>query len=91
MPAKKTRFWEVTTHVVHWAGAVSLQDGDLVGELLAEWAVSSPDAQRQFAVAVRLARPSWVGDVQEAFTEYASEVLPPNECCESILNLRSSK
>ena len=57
MPTKKTRVKEVTTHLVHLVGAVSLQDGDLVGELLAEWAVSSPHARRQFAVAVRLAQP----------------------------------
>ena len=87
--AKKTQVKEVTTHLVHLAGAVSLQDGDLVGELLAEWAVSSPHARRQFAVAVRLAQPSCVREVQQqAITKYASEVLPPDECCELILNLR---
>ena len=92
MPAKKTQFKGVTSHLVHLAGAVSLQDGDLVGELLAEWAVSSPHTRREFAVAVRLAQPSCVRDVQrEAITKYASEVLPPDECCELILNLRAPK
>ena len=92
MPAKKTRVKEVTTHLVHLAGAVSLQDGDCVGELLAEWAVSSPHARCQFAVAVRLAQPSYVWEVQqEAITKYTSEVLPPNESCELILNLRVPK
>ena len=92
MPAKKTQVKEVTTHLVHLAGAVSLQDGDLVGELLAEWAVSSPDTRRQFVVAVRLAQLGCVRGVrQEAITKYASEALPPNECCELILNLRVPK
>ena len=92
MPAKKTQVKEGTTHLVHLAGAVSLQYGDLVGELLAEWAVSSPHARRQFAMAVYLAQPSCVRDVQqEAITKNASEVLPPDECCELILNLRAPK
>ena len=93
MPAKKIQVKEVTTHIVHLAGVVSLQDmGDIIGQLLAEWAVSSPHAQRQFAVAVRLAQPSCVQDVQqEAITKYASEVLLPDECCELILNLRAPK
>ena len=92
MPAKKTRVKEVTTHLVHLASAVSLQDGDCVGELLAEWAVASPHAQRQFAMAVRLAQPSCVQEVQqEAITKYAPEVLPRNECCKLILNLGAPK
>ena len=92
MPVKKTQVKEVTTHLVHLAGAVSLQDGDLVGELLVEWAVSSPHARCQFAMAVRLAQPSCVRDVQqEAITKYASKVLPPDECCQLILNLRAPK
>ena len=87
MPAKKTQVKEVTTDLVHLAGAVSHQDGDLVGELLAEWAVSSRHTRRQFAVAVRLAQPNCVRDVQqEAITKYASKVLPPDECCDLILN-----
>ena len=57
-----------------------------------EWAVSSPHAQRQFVVAVRLAEPSCVRDVQqEAITKYASEHLPPDECSEIILNLNVPK
>ena len=78
MPAKKTQVKEITTHLVHLAGAVSLQDVHLVGELLADWAISSPHARREFALAVRLAQPICVRDVQqEAITKYASEVLPP--------------
>ena len=50
MPAKKTRVREATTHLVHLAGAVSLQDRDRVGDLFAEWAISSPRARRQFDV-----------------------------------------
>ena len=69
-----------------------LQDGDRVGELLAEWAVSSPKARGQFAVSVCLAQPSCVREVrQEAITKYASEVPPPDECCELILNLPAPK
>ena len=61
----------------------------MYGELLAEWTVSSPHARRQFAVAVRLAQPSCVWLVQqEAITNYASEVLPLDERCELIINLR---
>ena len=71
---------------------MSLQDGDLVGELLAEWAVSSPHARCQFAAAVRLAQPSCVREVQQkAITKYFSEVLRPEECCKLILNLRAPK
>ena len=85
-----TQVKEVTTHLVHFAGAVSLQDGDIVEELLAEWAVSSPHARFQFAVALRLGQPSCVRDVQEeAITKYASEVLPLHECCELMLKLRA--
>ena len=85
MPAKNTRVNEVTTHVVHLAGAVSLPDGDRVGEIFARWPVSSPNARRQFDVAVSLAQPSSVWEVQhDAITKYDSEVLPPNECCELI-------
>ena len=74
------------------ASAVSLRDGDLVGELIAEWAISSPHARRQFAVAVRLAQPSCVQEIQQgAIAKYASEVLPPDECCELILNLRAPR
>ena len=93
MPAKKTQVLKVTTPLVHLAGAVILQDGDLVEELLAEWAVSSPHTRRQFTVDVRLAGPSFVRDVwQEAINNYASEVPPPpDECCELILNLRAPK
>ena len=92
MPAKKTRVKEVTTHLVHWAGAVSLQDRDLVGGLLAEWAVSSPHARCQFVVAVRLAQPSCFREVQqEAITKHFSDVLRPHECCKLILNLRAPK
>ena len=92
MRAKKTRVKEVTTHLVHLAGAVSIQDGDPVGELLANWAVSSPHAGRQFIVAVCLAQLSCVRDVQQgAITKYASKILPPNECGELILNLRAPK
>ena len=92
MLAKKTWVKEVTTHLVHLGGALSRQGGDISGELLAEWAVSSPHARRQFAVAVRLTQPSCVRDVQrEAITKYASEVLPPDECCELILNLCAPK
>ena len=79
---------EVTSHLVHFVGAVSLQDGDSVEELLVKWAVSSPHTPRQCAVAVRLAQPSCVLEVQqEAIAKYASEVLPQVECCEIILNL----
>ena len=68
---------EVTTHLVHFAGVVWLQDGDGVGELFVEWAVSSPHAARQLAVAVRLAQPSCVQEMkQEAIAEYAFQVLP---------------
>ena len=75
-------------HLVHLAGAVSLQDGDLVGELLANWVVSSPHTRRQFVVAVRLAQPSCVQEVQEvAMPKCASEALPQDESCELILNL----
>ena len=42
VPAQKTRVKEVTTHHVHLAGALNLQDRDRVGQLLAKWAVSSP-------------------------------------------------
>ena len=92
MHAKKTQVKEVTTHIVHLVGAVSLQDGDLVGELLAERGVSSHHARCQFAVFGRLAQPSCVRDVQqEAITKYASKVLPPDECCELISNLHATK
>ena len=92
MPRSQTRVAQLTTHLVHLASAVSLRDGDLVGELIAEWAISSPHARRQFAVAVRLAQPSCVREIQQgAFAKYASEVLPPDECCELILNLRAPK
>ena len=92
MRAKMTRVQKVTTHLVHLAGVVSLHDGDLVGELLAEWAASSPHARRQFDVAVPLAQSSCVREVQQqAITKYASEVLPPDECFEVILNLRAPK
>ena len=69
MLAISTQVKEVTTPLVHLVGALSLQDGDLVGELLAEWAVSSPHAGRQFAVVVRLAQPSCVHDVRQALKE----------------------
>ena len=92
MPAKKTQAKEVTTRLVHLAGAVSVQDGDLVGELLAQWAIPSPHARHQLALAVRLAQHSCVRDVQqEAITKNASDVLPPDECCELILNLHAPK
>ena len=43
-------------------------------------------------MAVRLAQPSCVREIQQgAITKYASEVLPPDECCELILNLRAPK
>ena len=85
---KQTQGKEVTTQLVPLAAAVSLQNRDRVGELLAERAVCSPNTRRQFAVAVRLAQPSCVREVQqEAVTKFASEVLPPDECCELILNL----
>ena len=90
MPSKKTRVKEVTTHVVPLAGALCLQDKYLVGELLAEWAISCPHARSQFAVALCLAQPICVREVeQEAITKYASEVLPPFECGERILKLRA--
>ena len=92
MPRSQTRVGQLTTHLVHLASAVSLRDEDLVGELIAEWAISSPHARRQFAVAVRLAQPSCVREIQQgAIAKYASEVLPPDECCELILNLRAPK
>ena len=90
MPAKKTQLKEGTTHLVHLAGVVSLHDADLVGERLADWAVSSPHARRQFVVAVRLAQPRCVLE-QKAITKYASEVLPPDECCELVLKLHAPK
>ena len=41
-------------------------------------------------VAVRLAPPSCVREIQQgAIANYASEVPPPDECCEVILNLRA--
>ena len=90
MARSQTRVAPLTTHLVHLASAVGLRDGDLVGELIAEWAISSPHARRQFAVAVRLAQPSCVREIQQgAIAKYASEVLPPDECCELILNLRA--
>ena len=77
MRAKKTRVYEVTTHLVHLAGAVSLEDGDCVGDLLAEPAISSPHAQRQFVVPVHLTQPNCVREVQqEAVTKYASKSFP---------------
>ena len=92
MPRSQTRVAQLTTHLVHLASAVSLRDGDLVGELIAERAISSPHARRQFAVAVRLAQPSCVREIQQgAIAKYASEVLPPDECCVLILNLRAPK
>ena len=102
MPRSQTRVAQLTTHLVHLASAVSLRDGALVGELIAEWAISSPHARRQFAVAVRLAQPSCVREIQQGAiakyasevlppAKYASEVLPPDECCELILNLRAPK
>ena len=70
------------------AGAVSLQDG----ALLAEWAISSTQAQRQFAVAMCFAQPACVLEVQqEAIIEYATKVLTREECCEFILHLRVPK
>ena len=92
MPAKKPRVEEVTTDLVHLLGAVSRQDGDPVGELLGEWAVSSPHARRQFVVAVRSAQPSCVREVhQEAMNVYASKALAANDCCELTLNLGAPK
>ena len=92
MPRSQTRIAQLTTHLVHLASAVSLRDGDLVGELIAEWAISSPHVRRQFAVAVHLAQPSCVREIQQgAIAKYASVVLPPDECCELILNLRAPK
>ena len=45
MPPKQTLGKEVTAHLVHLPGAVSIQDRDRVGELLAEWATCSPIAR----------------------------------------------
>ena len=43
-------------------------------------------------MAVRLAQPSCVREIQQgAIAKDASEVLPPDECCELILNLRAPK
>ena len=90
MPTKKTRVKEVTSHVVPLAGALTLRDGDRVGEHLAKWTVSSPQDRRN--VAMCLAQPSCVHEVQEeAINKYASEVLPPDERGELILNLCAPK
>ena len=67
MPATQTRVQQLTAYLIHLASAVGLQDGDLVGELIAEWAISSPLTHCQFAVAVRLAQPSCVRKIQQGF------------------------
>ena len=82
----------MTAHRVHFEGALSLRHNVCAGKVLVEYAVSSPQARHQFAVAVRLAQPSCVQQVQqEAITKNASHVVPPDKCCELILNLRAPK
>ena len=87
MFATQTRVKQVATRFVHVVDALRLHDGDYIGDLLAESAVSCPHAWRQFALPVFLAESSCIGEVQkEAITKYASKLLPKDECCELIPN-----
>ena len=81
MPAAQTRVQQLTAYLIHLASAVSPQDRDLVGELIAERAISSPLTHCQFAVAMRLAQPSCVREIQQGFPAALPRSTSPLGAC----------
>ena len=81
MPATQTRVQQLTAYLIHLASAGSLQDGDLVGEFIAEWAICSPLTHCQFAVAVRSAQLSSVREIQQGFRAALARSTSPLGAC----------
>ena len=82
---------DLTTHLVLLSGGTHLR-GDRVGELLGQWASSSPWAHRQFLVATKVIGPSMHKEAcKAAAAQYARCLLTPEAMVALVLNMRSPK
>ena len=82
---------DLTTHLVLLSGGTGLRD-DRIGELLGQWASSSPWAHHQFLVAAKVIRPSVHKETcKAAVAQYAWCVLTPGALVELVLNMWSPK
>ena len=82
---------DLTAHLVLLSGGTSLRD-DRVGELLGQWAASSPWAHHQILVAAKVISPSLHKEAcKAALAQYARCLLTPQAMVKLVLHMRSPK